>query len=401
MKKILTLNPIAKVGLDLLDPHAYTVGDSVADPDAILVRSAGMHEMQFPESLLAVARAGAGVNNIPLDTLAEKGVVVFNTPGANANGVKELTVAALILASRDIVGGTEWAETQKDNPDVVKTVEKCKAKFAGHEIYGKTLGVIGLGAIGGPVANAAQKLGMKVIGFDPLLTVKAAWGLSETVARAESYEEIYAKSDYITLHVPATADTRGMICRNTIAKMKDGVRILNLARADLVVAEDIKEALASGKVASYVTDFPTPETLGVRGILNIPHLGASTEESEDNCAVMAAEELKEFLETGNIKNSVNYPKVALPYSGAARICLCHKNLAGMLSGITAAVSGAGINIENLSNGSRGDYAYTILELLGEVPPAVTKALRALDGMIRVRVIDSPKDLLSANASAET
>lgn len=385
MKKILTLNPIAKVGLDILGPD-YIVSDTFDDPDAILVRSSGMHEMQIPKSLLAVARAGAGVNNIPLDALAKEGVVVFNTPGANANGVKELTLAALLLASRDIVGGAVWTESQKDNTDVVKTVEKCKAKFAGREIFGKTLGVIGLGAIGGAVANAAQKLGMKVIGFDPLLTVKGAWGLSESVVCAESYEDIYRNADYITLHVPANADTRGMICGHTLSLMKDGVRILNLSRADLVVAKDIREALASGKVAAYVTDFPTPETLGVPGILNIPHLGASTEESEDNCAVMAAEELKEFLETGNIKNSVNYPKVSLPYLGATRICLCHKNLAGMLSGITAVLGAAGINIENLSNGSRGEYAYTILEMLGNVPTEVTDALRALDGMIRVRVI---------------
>lgn len=386
MKKILTLNKIARAGLAAFDPARYTVSDTEEAPDAILVRSAAMQDMCLPSEVLAVARAGAGVNNIPVERYAQEGVVVFNTPGANANGVKELALAALILASRDVIGGVEWVKMVADDPNLVKTVEKGKSKFAGCELFGKTLGVIGLGAIGGLVANAAEKLGMKVIGCDPFLTVRAAWNLSGAVERADSYDEIYERADYITLHVPATKDTKGMISRENIAKMKDGVRIVNLARADLVVAEDIKAALACGKVAAYVTDFPTPETVGVQGIVNIPHLGASTEESEENCAVMAAEELTEYLECGNIRNSVNYPNVSLPHTGAARLCLCHRNLAGVLSAVTSIVSSRGINIENLSNASRGEYAYTIVELGVPVPSEAVDAIAAIDGMIRVRVL---------------
>ena len=385
MKNIKLLNKIAKIGTDRFGAD-YNVGTEVECPDAIMVRSAAMHDMEFGSELVAIARAGAGVNNIPLDRCAKEGIVVFNTPGANANGVKELCMAALILASRDVVGGIEWAKTLGTEPDVAKAVEAGKSKFAGREILGKTLGVIGLGAIGGLVANSARSLGMNVVGCDPFITVHAAWSLSRSIEQAATYDEIYAKADYITLHVPSTKDTKGMINKETIAKMKDGVRIVNLARADLVNAEDLKEALASGKVASYVTDFPTEATLGVPGIVNIPHLGASTEESEDNCAVMAADELIEFLETGNIKNSVNYPAVSIPHTGAARVCICHKNIANMLAQIASAFSKLGVNIENMSNGSRGEYAYTIVELTVDIPESAIKEIESIDGVIRVRTI---------------
>ena len=386
MKKIKLMNKIAAIGTNVFDKAEYEVSDKVENPDALMVRSASLHEMEFGDNLLAIARAGAGVNNIPVEDCAKRGIVVFNTPGANANGVKELAVAALILASRDVVGGIEWAKTLKDDPEIAKTVESGKSKFAGCEILGKTLGVIGLGAIGGLVANTARSLGMEVVGCDPFLTVHAAWSLSRAVRHAQNYDEIYASSDYITLHVPATKDTKGMINKETIAKMKDGVRIINLARADLVNAEDMKAALESGKVAAYVTDFPTAATVGVDKVINIPHLGASTAESEDNCAVMAAQELVEYLSTGNIKNSVNYPSVSIPHTGAARICIQHLNIANMLSQITSIVSGQCINIENLSNGSKGDFAYTIVEIGVKVPAAVKEKIEAIDGVIKVRII---------------
>lgn len=385
MKKIQLMNKIAAVGTDVFDKSVYEVGENIEAPDAIMVRSASLHEMTFAPSLRAIARAGAGVNNIPLDKCAEQGIVVFNTPGANANGVKELAIAALILASRNITGGVEWVKTLAGDPDAAKTVEKGKSAYAGCEIAGKTLGVIGLGAIGGMVANIAVHLGMKVIGCDPFLTVNAAWSLSHNVKKAASYDEIYAEADYITLHVPATAETKGMICEKTIAKMKDGVRILNLARADLVNAADLKAALASGKVASYVTDFPTPETIGVDGIVNIPHLGASTMESEDNCAVMAAKELDEFLTCGNIRNSVNFPAVSVPHTGAARVCLLHRNIPNVINQITTVISAANGNIENMANGSRGEYAYTIVELGAALPADAVAKFDAIEGMIRVTV----------------
>ncbi len=384
MKNVKLMNKIAKIGTDRFGKD-FNVGEDVANPDAIMVRSASLHDMEFNPELLAISRAGAGVNNIPLDKCAEEGIVVFNTPGANANGVKELCICALILASRDVVGGVEWAKGLTA-PDVAKQVEKGKSAFAGCEILGKTLGVIGLGAIGGMVANTARSLGMNVIGCDPYLTVHAAWSLSRSVEHADSYDEIYAKADYITLHVPSTKTTKGMINKETIAKMKDRVRIVNLARADLVDTEAIREALESGKVAAYVTDFPTEETLGLKNTVNIPHLGASTMESEDNCAVMAADELVDFLNTGNIKNSVNYPAVSLPNIGANRICVCHRNVANTISRITSVISGEGINIENMTNGSRGDYAYTLIEVLCDVPAAVPEKIAALDGIIRVRVV---------------
>ena len=385
--KIQLLNKIAKVGTDVFDKNVFEVAEDVASPDAIMVRSANMLDMQFGPELIAIARAGAGVNNIPIERCAEEGIVVFNTPGANANGVKELAIAALILASRDVVGGIEWAKTLMGTEGgVAKAVEKGKSKFAGHEILGKTLGVIGLGAIGGLVANSARSLGMKVVGCDPYITVNAAWSLSRAVEKVESYDEIYEKADYITLHVPSTKDTKGMINKDTIAKMRDGVRIINLARADLVNADDLKAALASGKVASYVTDFPTEETLDVPGIVNIPHLGASTEESEDNCAVMAAQELVDYITCGNVRNSVNFPTVSIPHTGAERLYVCHKNIANVLSRITTFISSVGINIENMSSGSKGAFAYTILEMGVKVPAEVVEAIKKIDGIIRVRVI---------------
>ncbi len=384
--KIKLMNKIASVGTDVFDKSRYTVGEGLPAAEAIMVRSASLHDEVFDPELLAIARCGAGVNNIPVERCAEEGIVVFNTPGANANGVKELAILALILASRDVVGGIAWAKSLKGTPDVAKAVEKGKGAYVGHELLGKTLGVIGLGAIGGMVANAGVNLGMNVIGCDPFLSVAGAWSLSRAVHRAASFDDIYASADYITLHVPATPDTKKMICRDTIAKMKDGVRILNLARADLVDAEAIKEGLASGKIASYVTDFPTEETVDVEGIVAIPHLGASTVEAEDNCAVMAAEELIEYLECGNIRNSVNFPSVSIPHNGAARICVLHKNIPNVLNQITSFVAEHGINIANMSNGSKGNYAYTILELDTAVPEGTNAALAKIEGVIRVRTL---------------
>lgn len=386
MFRVKLMNKIADIGTSVFDKTNYEISDNITDPDALIVRSASLHEMEYNPSLLAIARAGAGVNNIPIEECAKHGVVVFNTPGANANAVKELAMCALILASRDVVGGVEWAKSLAGAPDVAKAVEAGKSKFSGREIMGKTLGVIGLGAIGGLVANTARALGMKVVGCDPYLTVQAAWSLSRDVHNAENYDEIYKVADYITLHVPSNAKTRGMINKDTISKMKDGVRIINLARADLVNTEDMKAALDCGKVAAYVTDFPTEDTIGLKNTVNIPHLGASTLESEDNCAVMAAEELIEFLETGNIRNSVNFPTVSIPHTGDTRICLLHLNVANMLSQITTVISEKGINIENLSNGSKGDFAYTIVEIGVELPGDVLPRLEEIDGIIKVRVI---------------
>ena len=379
MAKIQLLNKISKVGLKQFN-DTYEIGDAIADPDAILVRSAAMHDMEFGASLKAIGRAGAGVNNIPVDRCAEEGIVVFNTPGANANGVKELAVAALMLASRDIVGGIQWANSL--TADVAKSVEKGKSAFAGNEIMGKTLGVIGLGAIGGLVANAAKSLGMNVIGCDPFITIDGAWHLSRAIQKAATYDEVFEKADYISLHVPATPQTKNMICAESIAKMKDGVRIINLARADLVNAADLKAAIADGKVASYVTDFPTEETIGVKGIVTIPHLGASTEESEDNCAVMAANELIDYLENGNIKNSVNFPNLNLPHTAAHRVVILHKNIPNTIARITGSLAEQNINIENLVNGSKGDYAGTIAETNSPIDDSVIEKIASVDGIIR-------------------
>ncbi|MBE6667280.1 MAG: 3-phosphoglycerate dehydrogenase [Ruminococcaceae bacterium] len=385
MKNILCLNKIAAVGTNKLDKNEYNVGTDVEAPAGIMVRSAAMHDMEFNPELLAIARAGAGVNNIPVDRCAKEGIVVFNTPGANANGVKELAICALMLASRDVVGGIKWAATLET--DVAKSVEKGKSQFAGCEIAGKTLGVIGLGAIGGLVANAAVALGMNVVGCDPFLSVEAAWNMDRNVKKVATFDDVFKVADYVTLHVPSTPDTKGMINANTIAMMKDGAKIINLARADLVNAADLKAALADGKIKSYVTDFPTEEVIGVPGIVAIPHLGASTEESEDNCAVMAALELDDYLANGNIKNSVNFPNVSAPRKeGDARLCVLHANIPNMISQITAAVAESGLNIENMVNKSKGDNAYTILDIAGEVSDAVVAKLSAVDGIMRVRVI---------------
>ena len=386
MFKIKLLNKIAKVGTDNFNPAEFKIGDDIEDPDAIIVRSADMHSMTFGPSLRAIARAGAGVNNIPIDECSKRGIVVFNTPGANANGVKELTIAALLLASRDIVEGIEWVKSLNGQTGIPKLVEAGKSKFAGCELEGKKLGVIGLGAIGGMVANAAVALGMEVIGFDPYITVDAAWGLSRAVHRAASYDEVYAKADYITIHAPATSETKGMICADTIAKMKDGVRIINLSRADLVCSADITAALASGKVKRYVTDFPTDELAGVEGVIAIPHLGASTYESEDNCAVMAVKQVAEYLKNGNIINSVNYPSTSMPHDGDVRVCVLHANKPNMLSQFSSAISAHNINIENMINRSRGDYAYTIIEIIGDVPADVVERISSFDGVYRINII---------------
>ena len=379
------LNAIAKIGLNEFG-DAYEQTENFADADVALVRSAAMHEMEFGDKLLAVARAGAGVNNIPLDKLAEKGVVVFNTPGANANGVKELVMAGLLLTSRDILGGINWVQTIKDDENVAKLIEKGKGQFAGKEIQGKKLGVIGLGAIGVLVANAAAALGMTVYGCDPYISVENAWKLSRNVIHVNSREEIFQQCDYITVHVPLLDDTKKMINADTIAMMKDGVIILNFAR-DLLVDDDAMEAaLASGKVAKYITDFPNAKTAGMKGVIAIPHLGASTQESEDNCAVMAVRELREYVENGNIINSVNFPMLdAGVCRVASRICILHRNVPNMLSQFTTAV--AGINIENMYNKSRGDFAYSVLDVCGKVDEAaIVSKLSALDGVLKVRVL---------------
>lgn len=378
MKNILCLNKIAACGTDLLDKSEYNVATADIDaPDAIMVRSAVMHDMTFGAELKAIARAGAGVNNIPVDRCATEGIVVFNTPGANANGVKELAVCALMLASRDIAGAIRWADTLVGTEGVAKAVEAGKSKFAGVEVKGKTLGVIGLGAIGALVANAALDLGMKVVGCDPFMSVDAAWKLDPRVIKAATFDEVFAAADYISLHVPATKDTKGMINTATLAGMKDGVRIINLARADLVNSADVKAAIESGKVASYVTDFPTEETVGVKGIVAIPHLGASTAEAEDNCAVMAALQLDDYLKNGNIKNSVNFPNVAMPRSAAARICVLHAAEGDLLGAINALAADNGAEVVALATGKKGANAYTIADVNGDAVAAAA-AIAAKD-----------------------
>ena len=384
MYNVKLLNKIAKCGTDIFDKATYNVGEDVANAEAIMVRSASMHEMEFENELLAIARAGAGVNNIPLDKCSEEGIVVFNTPGANANAVKELAICALLLGSRKIVDGINWASTLTE--DVAKAVEKGKGAYVGPELYGKTLGVIGLGAIGAQLANTAIHLGMKVYGYDPFITVDSAWRLSREIKHATELSEIYANCDYISIHVPSTPETKGMINEDTIAAMKDGVRIINLARADLVNNADIKKAIESGKVGSYVVDFPTEETINVPGIVAIPHLGASTPESEDNCAVMAANELVDYLECGNIKNSVNFPAASLPCSGDTRVCVLHKNVPAVISSITTILSDVKLNIEHMVNASKKDNAYTLLEVAGEIPADLEAKLAAIDNVIRVRII---------------
>ena len=386
MKNILCLNKIAAIGTDKLDKAEYNIGTDVQNPEGIMVRSAAMHDMEFAPELLAIARAGAGVNNIPIDRCSKEGIVVFNTPGANANGVKELAICALMLASRNIVGGIKWAETLAGTQGVAKAVEAGKSKFAGIELLGKKLGVIGLGAIGGMVANTAIHLGMNVLGCDPYLSVDAAWNINHHVNKAASFEEVFKNADYITLHVPATPNTKNMVNAETIAMMKDGARIINLSRAELVNSEDIKAALASGKIAAYVTDFPTDDMVGVEGAVIIPHLGASTAESEDNCAVMAALELDGYLRYGNIKNSVNFPNVSMAMSGDKRVCVLHANIPNVLSQITTVIGGTGVNIENMTNKSKGDNAYTMVDIVGDISEDNIAKISAIDGVIRVRVI---------------
>ncbi len=386
MYNIQTLNKISSVGLSRLGDQ-YAASDDVQNPDAILVRSASMHDMELPESLLAIARAGAGVNNIPLDKCSEKGIVVFNTPGANANAVKELVITGLLLSSRKVVDGIEWAKTLKGNGDAVgKMVEKGKSQFAGPEIKGKTLGVIGLGAIGILVANAAVALGMDVIGYDPYLSVDNALKISRKVKHVVTLDEVFADSDYITVHVPLTPSTQGVINAENIAKMKDGVRILNFSRADLVVSADVLKAVEDKKVSAYVTDFATDDILGADGVIVTPHLGASTPESEDNCASMAADEIKDYLENGNITNSVTMPAVSLAKSGVARVCVIHQNIPNIISSVSAKLSESGNNIEGMISKSRKDYAYSIFDTANEVSEAAVEAIRAVDGVIRVRVI---------------
>ena len=386
MKNIQLLNKIAKVGIDRLDPALYNVGADITAPEGIMVRSAKMHDTTFNPELLAIARAGAGVNNIPVDRCTTDGIVVFNTPGANANGVKELAICALLLASRKIVEGVNWAKGLAGTADVAKQVEAGKSQFAGTEIKGKTLGVIGLGAIGGLVANAAVALGMQVVGCDPFLSVDGAWNLDHHIKHAKTYEEVYAEADYITLHVPATPTTKNMVCADTIAQMKDGVKIINLARAELVNGADIAAAMESGKVGAYVVDFPTEETVAIPGAITIPHLGASTEESEDNCAVMAADELNEYLTTGNIRNSVNYPNAAMPVSSAMRICVLHANVPAVLTNITNVCAKRGINIDNMLNQSKVENAYTMLDISPAADESILADLTAIGGVRRARLI---------------
>ena len=365
MYNIKLFNKISKTGVSALTADKYALSEDFTDYDAILVRSAKLHDVEFCDNLKCIARAGAGVNNIPVDRCTQNGIVVFNTPGANANAVKELTMAGLLLASRKIGESITWANTLENNDETEALIEKEKNRFVGPEVYGKKLGVIGLGAIGVMVANAAHDLGMHVCGFDPYISINAAWGLSRKIERAASADEIYATCDYITIHVPQTNDTKNMINKDTIAMMKDSVRILNFSRGGLVNSADMTEALESGKVASYVTDFPAG-LIGVKNVVAIPHLGASTPESEENCAVMAADEIKEYLENGNIVNSVNFPTVTCPRGEGTRVCVIHENIPNMLSEISSAVAAKGINIDHMTNMSNKNTAYTILDIAGDI-----------------------------------
>lgn len=386
MYKYHCLNPISEVGLDQLDEN-YVVTGNAEEADAILVRSAKMHDMEFSKNLKAIARAGAGVNNIPLDRCADEGIVVFNTPGANANGVKELVIAGMLLAARDIIGGINWVQEYEEDGDIAKITEKKKKAFAGTELQGKKLGVIGLGAIGVRVANVAVHLGMDVYGYDPYVSVDAAWNLSRSIHHAKTVDELYKECDYITIHVPALEDTKGMIDKNAISLMKDGVVILNLARDVLVNQEDIVDALVSGKVRSYVTDFPTKEIVGVKNAIVIPHLGASTEESEDNCAKMAAAELRDFLENGNILHSVNYPDCNMGAKGdGERITILHKNIPNMLGQFTTLLADKGMNISLMTNKSRKEYAYTMIDVDSKVSAELEEQISAVGGVLKVRVI---------------
>lgn len=385
MYKVLTLNNISAAGLEQLDPEKYVTGPDLEAPDAILVRSAKMHDMEFAPNTLAIARAGAGTNNVPVERCAEEGIVVFNTPGANANAVKELALCALFLTSRKIIPGVEFANSLKGKGDEVgKLVEKGKSAFAGPELLGKNLGVIGLGAIGVRVANATRTLGMKVYGYDPYLSVDAAWNLSSHIIHAKTLDEIFENCDYITVHVPLTDDTKDTINKEALAKMKDGVRIINFSRGGLVNTDDILEALENGKVAAYATDFAEDKLLDVPGVIVMPHLGASTPESEDNCAKMAAYELVEYIENGNIKNSVNMPNADMARTCKNRLCVIHKNVPNVLSGITGQFVDS--NINDFMNRSKGEIAYTILESDGDISDEMVETIRQIPGVVKVRAI---------------
>lgn len=386
MVKVNCLNPIAKAGMSLL-PDTFGTTDNFSEADAVLVRSASMHDLELPDTLNAVARAGAGVNNIPLDKCAEKGIVVFNTPGANANGVKELVLAGMLLASRDLRGGMQWVADNKEDKNINKNMEKAKKAFAGTEIKGKTLGVIGLGAIGVLVADAAVALGMKVIGCDPYLSVANALNLSHKVQLVKTNAEVYSQCDIITIHVPLLDDTKGMINKASLSMMKQGVIIINFARDLLVNDDDMAEALAEGKVKRYVTDFPNAKSANMKGVIAFPHLGASTEESEDNCAVMAVNQIVDFIENGNIKNSVNYPSCDMGVcTKAGRIAVCHKNIPNLISQFTGAMAASDINISEMVNKSKGNYAYTLLDLDSEVTKAAIEKIKSIKGVIKVRVV---------------
>lgn len=383
-RKIYCLNNIAKVGTDRFR-SGYQLVDKIDEAAGVLVRSADMKEMSFPDDLRAIARAGAGVNNIPLDRCAEAGIVVFNTPGANANSVKELVICGMLLAARDVLGGITWVKENNNDPDIAKNTEKAKKAFTGHELYGKTLGVIGLGAIGVLVANTAVSLGMKVLGYDPYLSVQSAWHLSPAISRAETIEDLYAQSDYITIHVPAMASTKGMIDSSAIEKMKDRVVLLNFARDTLCDETAIGNALASGKIFRYVTDFPNSLSAAMKNAIVIPHLGASTEEAEDNCAIMAVNELQDYLDNGNIQNSVNYPNLnAGICETTARVAILHRNIPNMLYQITAFFGSQNLNIEHLANKSRGKYAYTLLDLDDKMPDDTVERLKNIEGVLRIR-----------------
>ena len=389
MYRIKTLNKISSVGLNHLDKSRFQVGNEVENEDGILVRSAQMHEYEFPEALRAIARAGAGTNNIPIDRCSEAGIVVFNTPGANANAVKELVLAAMLIGSRDILGGADWVQEQAHTPNVelASAVEKGKSAFAGPELYHKTLGVIGLGAIGALVANDALKLGMDVYGYDPYLSVDAALRLDRHVHVVKDVSELYKVCDYITLHIPYLPSTKDFINEEAISKMKGSVRILNLARGELVCDEDMIAALESGRVAKYVTDFPNDKIATAKNVIALPHLGASTPESEENCAVMAVRELEDYLVNGNIRNSVNLPNLAQEWSGISRLCIIHKNVPAMLTSIMTTLSDDGINVENMTNKSKKDYAYTMVDVNTRITDEVANELRAIPGVIRVRVLN--------------
>ncbi len=384
MSNILTLNKISKIGLSKFTSD-YKISDNIENPDAVILRSFNMHDYEMPASLLAIGRAGAGVNNIPVESCAKNGIVVFNTPGANANAVKELVLAGLFLASRDIVGGIKWAETL-DSDQIAKDVEKGKGAFVGPEILGKKLGVVGLGAIGILVANAAVHLGMEVVGYDPFISVDAAWSISKSIKRATDLKEIYESCDYITLHLPYNKDTASMINTQTIAQMKDGVRILNFSRGELVDSDAMKAAIDDEKVAKYVCDFPSNSLNTYKNVISIPHLGASTPEAEDNCAVMAVKQIMDFLENGNIINSVNFPRLTMPRTTDIRITVIHENIPNMLSQISNQVAKDGINIEGMINGSRNDVAYTIIDVTGNVDEKVIADIEAIEGVVRVRKI---------------